>query len=124
MKCLNCGKTVATFLCTDCQTQENLNKIFYEILYYRPENCENAYLAEYISTLTEKYAERNIIPSILDLFDFDISEFYYCKYYKICKDPRFEDAAIAYMQTHELADKRTQNILYSLIDTYIPNNFI
>ena len=124
MKCLNCGKVADTFLCCDCQTIEILDKIFNEIRFYKPENCENPYLAEYASGLSEKYAERDTIPAILDLFDFEVTEFYYCQYYKMRKDTRFEEMAVAYLGTHELTDIRTQNVLYDLIENYIPNDFI
>lgn len=124
MKCLNCGKATDTFLCCDCQTLEILDKIFNEIRFYKPENCENPYLTEYVSGFSEKYAERDAIPAILDLFDFELTEFYYCQYYKMRKDTRFEEMATAYLQTHELTDIRTQNVLYDLIESYIPNDFI
>ena len=124
MKCLNCGKAADTFLCCDCQTTEILDKIFNEIRFYKPENCENPYLIEYVSELSEKYAERDAIPSILELFDSEVSEFYYCQYYRMRRDTRFEDMATAYIQMHELADIRTQDVLYDLIESYIPNDFI
>lgn len=124
MKCLNCGKTAETFLCCDCQTIEILDKVFNEIRFYKPENCENTYLIEYVSGLTEKYGERDALPVILDLFDFEISEFYYCQYYRMRRDVRFEDAAVAYLNVHDLANIRTQNVLYDLIESYIPNDFI
>ena len=124
MKCLNCGKAADTFLCCDCQTTEILDKIFNEIRFYKPENCENPYLIEYVSGLSEKYAERDAIPSILELFDSEVSEFYYCQYYRMRRDTRFEDMATAYIQMHELADIRTQDVLYDLIESYIPNDFI
>lgn len=124
MRCLNCGASADHYLCKDCQTPDILNKVFNEIRFYKPETCENPYLAEFAAGLNEKYAEREIIPSILDLFDFEISEFYYCQYYRMRRDARFEDAAIAYLHTHELANIRTQNVLYDLIASYIPNDFI
>ena len=124
MKCLNCGKTAETFLCCDCQTIEILDKVFNEIRFYKPENCENSYLIEYASGLTEKYEERDALPVILDLFDFEISEFYYCQYYRMRRDVRFEDAAVTYLNAHDLTNIRTQNVLYDLIESYIPNDFI
>ena len=124
MKCLNCGKATETFLCCDCQTIEILDKVFNEIRFYNPENCDNPYLIKYVSGLSKKYEERDALPAILDLFDFEISEFYYCWYYKMRRDVRFEDAAIAYLNTHDLTNIRTQKILYSLIESYIPNDFI
>ncbi len=124
MKCLSCGKSADTFLCCACQTKEILDRVFNEIRFYKPENCENPYLAEYASGLSEKYAERDVIPAILDLFDFEISEFYYCQYYRMRRDARFEEAATAYLQIHDLAEISTQNVLYDLIESYIPNDFI
>ena len=124
MKCLNCGKTAETFLCCDCQTIEILDKVFNEIRFYKPENCENSYLIEYASGLTEKYEERDALPVILNLFDFEISEFYYCQYYRMRRDVRFEDAAVTYLNAHDLTNIRTQNVLYDLIESYIPNDFI
>ena len=124
MKCLNCGVSADQYLCGCCQKPEILDKIFNEVRFYKPETCKNPYLSEFASGLTEKYAERDVIPAILDLFDFEISEFYYCQYYRMRRDARFEDAAIAYLNVHELDDIRTQNVLHDLIESYIPNDFI
>lgn len=124
MKCLNCGRASNQHLCTACTTAEILDKVFNEIKFFKPETCENSYLLELASGLTEKYAERDIIPALLKLFDFRTSEFYYCQYYRMRRDARFEDAAITYLNTHELDNTRTQNVLYDLIDSYIPNDFI
>lgn len=124
MKCLNCGVSSNHYLCRCCQTPDILDKVFNEIRFYKPETCENPCLAEFASSLTEKYAERDIIPAILDLFDFEISEFYYCQYYRMRRDARFESAAIAYLNTHELDTIRTQRVLCNLIESYIPNDFI
>ena len=124
MKCLNCGVSADQYLCGCCQKPEILDKIFNEVRFYKRETCENPYLSEFASGLAEKYAERDIIPAILDLFDFEISEFYYCLYYRMRRDARFEDAAITYLNTHELDNIRTQNVLYDLIESYIPNDFI
>lgn len=124
MKCLNCGCTSKQYLCTACTTADVLDKIFNEIRFFKPDMCENPYLVEFASGLTEKYAERDIIPDILDLFSFEVAEFYYCQYYRMRRDERFESTAFAYLQSHNLADIRTQNVLYDLIDSYIPNDFI
>ena len=124
MKCLNCGSTSDYYLCNACTTAEVLDRIFKEICFFKPDFCSNPYLLEFVAGLTEKYEERNIIPDILDLFDPQIANFYYCRYYKICKDSRFEEAAVAYLQTHGLEDVRAQRVLYDLIDYYIPNELI
>lgn len=124
MKCLNCGKDTDSYLCRDCRTPEILDNIFNEIRKYNSGYCENPYVIEFASGLTEKYAERNIIPDILSLFDHEISEYYDCLYYRMRRDSRFEDAAIRYLQTHKMSEIHTQNILYNLIESYLPNDFI
>ena len=124
MKCLNCGCTSDHYLCSNCTTPDVLASIFYQIRSYKSETCENPYLAEFASGLTEKYAERNIIPDLLAQFDFEVAEFFYCQYYKMSKDSRYEPAAVSYIQNHPLGDRRTQKVLYGLIDSYLPNDFI
>jgi len=99
-------------------------KIFFEIRSYKPETCENPYLVEFAAGLTEKYAERDILPEILGYFDFETAEYFYCQYYRMCRDDRFEDAAITYLNGHDLLEIRSQRILYALLDSYIPNDFI
>lgn len=124
MKCLNCGCTSENYLCAACTNEAVLDKIFKEIRFYKPDTCENPYLLEFASGLTEKYAEREIIPDILKLFRPEISEFYACQYYRMRRDEGFENAAVTYLHRHDLTEIRTQNVLYDLIDSYIPNNFI
>ena len=53
MKCLNCGCASENYLCADCATADILDKIFNEIRFYKPETCENPYLSEFASGLTE-----------------------------------------------------------------------
>lgn len=124
MKCLNCGRDSDHYLCGNCTTSDILPEIFYQICYYREETCENPYVKEFVSGLTEKYAERNIIPDILEQFDFETAEYFYCQYYKASKDPRYESAALAYLQNHPFAERRTQKVVYGLIESYLPNDFI
>ena len=124
MKCLNCGCASERYLCPDCTTADILSKIFFEIRSYKPETCENPYLAEFAAGLTKKYEERDILPEILGYFDFETAEYFYCQYYRMHRDDRFEDAAITYLNRHDLLEIRSQRILYALLDSYIPNNFI
>ena len=124
MKCLNCGRESENYLCDSCLTLEILENVFDDIRTYKPGCCSNPYLAEYASGLTEKYAERDIIPNILKLFDADVSEYFYCRYYRMRRDEKFEEAALAYLQKHDLLDIHTQAVLYDLIESYIPNDFI
>lgn len=124
VKCLNCGCENDRYLCDACTTAGILDKVFNEIRFYKPEACKNPYLAEYTSGLTEKYAERDLLPVILDYFDFEIAEYYYCQYFRMRRDSRFEETAAAYLQTHMLTDVRSQQVLYDLVESYIPNEFI
>lgn len=124
MKCLSCGKENTHYLCDACRKPEVLDRVFNEIRTYRPETCTNPFLMEYTSGLDEKYAERDIIPEILDLFSIKVSEYYYCRYYRMRRDDRFEESALTYLQNHDLSDSHTQAVLYDLLDSYIPNDFI
>ncbi len=124
MKCLNCGCENPRYLCVACATEQILDKVFYEIRTYRPETCENVYLAEFAAGLTEKYAERDIIPEILGYFDFEISEYYYCQYFKMRRDNRFEAAALNYLEKHARNEEHSQRVMYDLIESYIPSDFI
>ena len=62
MKCLNCGVSADHYLCGCCQMPDILDKIFNEIRFYKPDSCENPFVNEYVSGLTEKYEEGNQIP--------------------------------------------------------------
>ena len=82
MSCLKCGKDVDSLLCDECLNVENLNSIFYAIMKYDYANCDNQYINSFVDTFhTIREAQENI-PKILELFDSDITESYYCKYYK------------------------------------------
>ena len=124
MKCLNCGCINDHYLCDACLTPETLEKTFYAIRSFTPETCENPYLLEFAATCTDKYEERKIIPEILARFNFEVAEYFCCQYYRMMRDDRFEAAAVAYLNTHELKDIRSQRILYALLDYYVPNEFI
>lgn len=124
MKCLNCGRENDHYLCSTCTTAEVLDKVFNDIRTYKPDACENPYLAEFAAGLTEKYAERDIIPEILEQFDSDVTEYYYCRYFRMRRDDRFEDAAIAYLQSNKLTDIHTQYVLSDLISSYMRNDYI
>lgn len=124
MKCLNCGCESKRFICPVCKNNEVLKKIFFEIMDYKPYNCENKYLAEYGIGLPEGNRVIDIIPSILEQFDTEKTEFYYCMYYRKIRDNRFEDLALKYLESNDLKDINTQHIMYELIESYIPNDFI
>lgn len=124
MKCLNCGRPCEHYLCDACATVEVLDKLIPQLYSYRPENCENPYLAEFVASLPEDCAPRSAIPAILEQLDSAITEYAYCLYYKFSRDERYEAATIAYLHTHDFLDRHTQDLLYGLIHSYIPKNFI
>lgn len=124
MKCLNCGCAGEHYLCSKCATADILDKVFNEIRFYKPETCENPYLAEYVSGLSEKYEERNCIPEILKLFDFEVAEYYYCLYFRLCRDPRFEEATMSYLSDHPFTEEKSQRVVYELLNSYLRNDFI
>lgn len=124
MKCINCGRTCEHYLCDACATVEVLDKLILQLYYYQPDKCENPHLSEFVSSLPEDCAPGSVIPAILEQLDPAITEYAYCLYYKFSKDERYEAATIAYLQTHDFLERYSQNLLYGLIHSYIPKEFI
>lgn len=124
MKCINCGRTCEHYLCDACATVEVLDKLILQLYYYQPDKCENPHLSEFVSSLPEECAPGSVIPAILAQLDSAITEYAYCLYYKFSKDERYEAATIAYLQTHDFLERYSQNLLYGLIHSYIPKEFI
>lgn len=124
MKCLNCGKETDAFLCPDCITEDILDKVFLDLMFYNPDKCENPVISEYVSGLSERYAELDAIPELLKLFPESISDFYFCRYYKRSRNPSFEAKACEYLNTHNLSERKSQWVLYDLLTFYIPGNYL
>lgn len=124
MKCINCGRTCEHYLCDACATVEVLDKLIPQLYYYQPDKCENPHLSEFVSSLPEDCTPGSVIPAILAQLDSAITEYAYCLYYKFSKDERYEAATIAYLQTHDFLERYSQNLLYGLIHSYIPKEFI
>lgn len=125
MRCLNCGKESPALLCADCRTDEILEQVYRQVMYYKPDDEQ---MSPYVRALAESYddpkAIRQFIPDILKLFPENKTEYYYCMYCKGTKNEQFESLALSYMSTHDFTDERTQKILYSLLEFYIPNELI
>ena len=124
MKCLSCGKATNDYLCPGCRTEEILGKVFEQIRFYKPETCDNPYLAEYVATLDEERAERKCIPDILALFPAEMTDYYQCLYYWIQGAEEFEAAAKAYLARHEWAEEKSQVLISYLLKKYIRNDFV
>ena len=123
MKCLNCGKQSVAYLCDDCRTEDVLQKLYSAIRYYHPDYCTNPYLKEYVSSLTEKHAERNILPEIFSYYDKEIYDYYYCLYYNMLNDDRLEDASEKYLESHSIEMRKSQTVLYMLLNSYLRKDF-
>lgn len=124
MKCFNCGKETAGYLCTDCRTEDVLDIVFSQISYFDHEYCDNPYIVEYVATLAEEREERKCIPEILSLFSDDVSEYYRCRYYWLIGSDDFEQATLTYLSRHEWAGEKSQRLISYLLKKYIRNDFI
>lgn len=124
MKCFNCGNETNEYLCSNCRTEDILDKVFRQIRFYKPDTCDNPYLVEYASTLTEDRAERNCIPKLLELFSFEVAEYYQCLYCWISGDGHFETAAENYLANHAWEEEKSQTLIQYLLKKYIRNDFI
>ena len=124
MKCLHCGTEQSNYLCENCLTEQILDKVFYELLFFKPETCTSPHIEELVSQQTEKYAERLFIPEVINLFPTEIAEFYRCRYAKYAKDPSFEGMAIDFVNGHRLIERKTQRVLFDLLESYLRNDFI
>jgi len=105
-------------------SEEALSQVFYEMCYFRADTCENNYLKEYAASLPEGSAVRDSIPILLEYFDAKRVDYFYCRYYKLTKNDKFENAALEYLTAHKLDAIRTQHILWDLVDFYIPGDLI
>lgn len=123
MKCLHCGCETETPLCQDCRSEEILELVYREVMYVAPEECTLPQVAELKHRQVEPKGERSILPQVFALFGPTVTEYYLCQYYKAMKDPRYEALAVAYLNSRDWLEERTQRILYNHIDYYLPNDF-
>lgn len=123
MKCFNCGNEVNDYLCVECTNENVLSKIFEQLLIAKRENCENKYILEYANNFEDFKEIRNCIPSILDKFETNINDFYYCRYYRRTYNSLFEENAIKYLKTHQENNLKKQLVLYDLIKSYLREDY-
>ena len=123
MQCFNCGSnTDNSYLCEKCHTEQVLDKIYSDILSFKYE--KNEFIKEYVSKLENPYLVWDCIPTILETFDANITEYYYCHYYKITKKPNFEELAKEHLKKHNELDIKTQGILYDIVHFYLRDDYI
>lgn len=124
LKCLNCGKESKEFLCENCRTEKILDKVFNEIKSYTVENCGNEFIHTYAETFEKPYEVRTCIPEILKLFNNSAAEYYYCRYYWLVREEKFEENALSYLDSHEKMDCKKQTVLNDLLTFYLRNDFV
>ena len=123
MICLNCGKEAEQYLCNDCRKESVLESIWKQF-YTKIDHCENEYIKAFAASFEEPYAYRNCVPEIIGLFDGEIAEYYWCRYYYCVKDPIFEEFALKYIDSHDRTEAKTQIIINLLLLHYGNNDFI
>lgn len=124
MKCLHCGKESKEFLCENCRTEDILDKVFNEIKSYNSESCSNEFIRKYAETFEKPDDIRICIPDILKLFDDLTVQYYYCRYYWLVREKRFEETAINYLDSHEEMEHKKQTVLNDLLIFYMRNDFV
>ena len=124
MQCLNCGRDSQSCLCEACRSQDILDKIIMEILYYKEDTCENEFLRSFMQRFENPKDARDDIPELLRLFEDETAAFSRCRYDAVLKRPSFEQEARAYLNTHPDWDWRRQWILLDLLRSYARNDFV
>ena len=124
MQCLNCGRDSQSCLCEACRSQDILDKIIMEILYYKDDTCENEFLRSFMHGFENPRDARTRIPELLSLFDEETAAFSRCRYDAILKQPGFEQEALAYLDTHPDWDWRRQWITLDLLRSYARVDFV
>ena len=124
MYCLHCGTASQELLCENCRTQEILEEIFYGILHYQAETCENGALRTYVESFAPPAKARSCFPELFALLDEKAAEFCLCHYHGWIHDPDFEGEAVEYLSGHRAWDWRRQRILHDLFKLYLRNDFV
>lgn len=123
MKCFNCGNEAVEYLCDNCLNETVLNNIFNQLMISKIEDCNNKYITDYINKLEDFRELRNCVPVILSKLDSRVSEYFYCRYYRITNNPLFEESACKYLDSHLIFDVKKQNILYDLLRFYLRQDY-
>ncbi len=125
MKCLKCGKENNEMICEECLNNDAvLGYVFYEIMYYNPEKCENRYISDFAGKFSDKKELQKACYELLTLFPEEQRKYYYCRYLAITHDQELENAALSYIEHHNIEDKKTQRVLWDLLNTYLRKDFI
>ncbi len=124
MNCIYCGNKSAERLCEEHRTIPVLDELLELVGRYAPERCENPHVSAYVESF-EKWrdAYQTDFPSVLALFPDEEIEYQRCFYLGDVKDATFEDAAIAFLDTHDWADRQSQVIMHMLLQVYNRREF-
>ena len=123
-ECLGCGKKSEYLLCPECRTDDKFAEIYQTMMHYSDENCQNEYIKRFANSLENPIQIRAYVPEMIDLLDDNLSNYYFCRYYKQMRDQRFEDYAVGYVESHDLTEVKTQQVLCDLLDFYMRNDFV
>lgn len=126
MFCLNCGKENDHYLCNDCRNCETLRRIHDDIrnFAYYPNKCLNGYVKELGANFPDPKTMINIIPDILEMYNYADVELYYCLYYLTTRQKdKFAVSAESYLEKNDFHAPSYQKIMYSYINNNIPGDF-
>lgn len=124
MKCLNCGCENTNYVCVKCQKEEIWSNVFSQLYYYNSDKCENQFVNEFVNSLDAPEKAKDIILSIIELFENEEDRsYYYCRYAKIANLDKFEQLAINYVNMQQEWTKRKQIILRMLLNWYGLDDF-
>lgn len=123
MTCLYCGKRGENLLCSNCTKIDIFDEIFNQLIYYREDKCENKRIIKYVKSFDDVASMKMTIPNMINIFESNIMDYYWCKYFYVVEEDKFEDAAIEYLDKHNIKDKNTQVILKDLLKYYIPDDY-
>lgn len=124
MNCIYCGKKSDTLMCPNCQTIDKLDEVFFEVLFFKSENCTLENVRSFVEGFENPIDAKKQLPEILKLFVGQDVSYYWCRYYKAMRDEQFEESAIAYLSQHDGWDIHKQRVLYDLLSFYLRNDFI
>jgi len=124
IECLSCGNRSEKLLCSECRTDDKFAAVYETMMHFNNEDCQNEYIKRFVEGLEDPTQIRNIVPEMIALLDADLLDYYFCRYYKQMKDGCFEDKAVCYVDSHDIVEVKTQQVLCDLLDFYMRNDFV
>jgi|GEM_PF-2813399 len=123
MRCFNCGENSAEPLCENCRTEEVLSWLWKDLSKYDVQQAQSPYLIEYVLSLGESYDKKQLTSSILDLFEQDVTYYRCLSFYWFREYDIYTNVAEDYLSKHPLVDKKSQKLLFHLMEIYVNNYY-